>query len=92
MGLSYTWTGRYEEAIAALKKAIQKAPNDQLSHLSLVLAYSFAGQQEEAQAEAAEVLRINPKFSLESYKKRRTWKNQEEKDKAIAAYRRAGLK
>jgi len=92
LGRSYTLTGRYEEAIAALKKAIQKAPNDQISHLSLVLAYSFAGQREEAQAEAAEVLRINPKFSLESYIKRRAWKNQAEKDKAIEAYHQAGLK
>jgi len=90
LGVSYTWAERYDKAIAALKRAIQNAPNDQLSHVSLVLAYSFSGQQEEAQAEAAEVVRINPKFSPESYVKR--WKNQAEKDRAIDAFHRAGLK
>ena len=92
LGRSYSWSGRYDEAIKTLKRAIQKAPNDQLSRLSLVRTYSFSGRLEEAKTEAKEVLRINPKFSLESYMKRGTWKDQEEKDKAIAAYRGAGLK
>ena len=90
LGSAYTWAGRYKEAISALERAVQNAPNDQFSHISLVLAYSFAGQQEEAQAEAAEVLRINPKFSPESYVKE--WENQAEKDRAIDAFRWAGLK
>ena len=62
LGDAYTWAGRCKEAITALKRAIQNAPNDQFSHISLVLAYSFAGQQEETQAEAAGIL--TPKSML----------------------------
>ena len=88
LGSAYSSTGRHEEAIATLKKAIQKAPNDYLSRLLLTRAYIFAGRQEEAEAEAAEVLRLNSKFSLETYAKRMTGKD---KERSLEALRRAGL-
>jgi len=89
LGSAYSSTGRHEEAIATLKKAIQKAPKDYLSRLTIIRAYIFAGRQEEAQAEAAEVLRLNPKFSLENYAKKMTGKD---KERSLEAFRRAGLK
>jgi adenylate cyclase len=89
LGSAYSFTGRHEEAITTLKRAIQKAPNDYLSRLLMTRAYIFAGRQEEAEAEAAEVLRLNPKFSLENYAKRMTGKD---KERSLEAFRRAGLK
>ena len=50
------------------------------------------GREKEARAEAAEVLRINPKFSVDTYAKRVTYKDQSENDKAVDALRKAGLK
>ncbi len=49
------------------------------------------GRDEEARAAAAEVLRINPKFSLELVAKRSLVKNRSEIDKMIDALRKAGL-
>jgi adenylate cyclase len=92
LGGAYACTGRSEEAILTFKKALQKAPNDLLSHLLLAATYSRAGRMEEAQTEAAEVLRINPKFSLEYFAKRMTLKNQDDKDRVIDTLRKAGLK
>jgi tetratricopeptide (TPR) repeat protein len=89
LGGAYSSKGRHEEAISTLKRAIQKAPNDYLSRLLLTRAYIFAGRPDEAQAEAAEVLRLNPDFSLENYAKRYIAKD---KDRTINAYRQAGLK
>jgi len=89
LGTAYSFTGRHDEAITTLKKAIQKAPNDYLARLIIIRAYIFAGRQEEAEAEAAEVLRLNPKFSLENYAKRMTGKD---KERSLEALRRAGLK
>jgi len=89
LGGAYTWAGRHDEAITTLKNALQKAPNDYLSRLTIIQAYIFAGRQEEAEAKAAEVLRLNPKFSLENYAKRMTGKN---KDLSLEVLRRAGLK
>jgi adenylate cyclase len=89
LGGAYSLKGRHEEAISTLKRAIQKAPNDYLSRLLLTRAYIFAGRPDEAQAEAAEVLRLNPDFSLEKYAKRSIAKD---KDRSINAFRQAGLK
>ena len=50
------------------------------------------GREKEARAEAAEVLRINPKFSLDSWGKTLPFKHQSEADKYIDALRKAGLK
>ncbi len=40
------------------------------AHLMMTAIYSWSKQDEDARAEAAEVLRINPKFSLERFEKR----------------------
>jgi adenylate cyclase len=50
------------------------------------------GREKEARAVAEEVLRINPKFSLDYYAKTLPYKDQSEKDKIIDAMRKAGLK
>jgi len=50
------------------------------------------GREKEASAEAAEVLRINPKFSLDHFRKTVPYKNQAALDRIIAALRKAGLK
>jgi len=85
-------TGRFEEAVSAYKKAIRIAPDDFLSHLHLVITYSLMGREKEARAEAAEVLRINPKFSLDEYAKTAVFWNQSERDRYVNALRKAGLK
>jgi len=50
------------------------------------------GREKEARAEAAEVLRINPKFSLDNYAKVIPYKDQSQTDKSLNALRKAGLK
>ena len=92
LALAYCNVGRSEEAIEICKKAIQKAPDDLIARIIFIQAYSLAGQQEEAQKEAEEVLRINPNFSLESYAKTLGYKNQAYTDRVIATLRAAGLK
>jgi adenylate cyclase len=84
--------GHHEQAIAAGKKAVKKGPNDIVAHLILLFVYDSAGNPEQAQSEAAEVLRLNPKFSTEEFEKRLSLKYQADKDRVIDAFRRAGLK
>jgi len=50
------------------------------------------GREKQARAEAAEVLRINPKFSVDSYAKTSMQKDQAKLDTLIDALRQAGLK
>jgi adenylate cyclase len=89
---SYANTGQYEEAITWGKKAVRQKPDSFLAHIILTEIYSLAGRDEEARVQAAEVLRVNPKFSLERFAKRLKHKNQEDKERYIGALRKAGLK
>ena len=83
---------RYEEAVSAYKKALQRSPDNLLAHVLLVATCSMMGREKEARAEAAEVLRINPKFSLDYFAKRLPFKDQKVTDNLVHALRKAGLK
>jgi adenylate cyclase len=92
LGNAFVMTGRYEEAVSAYKKSIQRTPNFLWSHMMLTATYSMMGREEEARAEAAEVLRINPKFSVDFFAKTSLIKEQSVRDKVFNALRKAGLK
>jgi adenylate cyclase len=93
LGISYALTGHLDEAITWGEKAVRREPNSQSTRLFMAAFYSRAGRDKEARIEAAEVLRINPKFSLEKYAKTVTYKNQEDVERTISApLRKAGLK
>ena len=92
LAIAYRNMDRYDEAIGWAKKAVDRHPSSVLSHLAMASCYSLAGREEEAQAEATQVLRINPKFSLERLAKTTPQKNQETKKRFIDSLRKAGLK
>jgi adenylate cyclase len=93
LGDALRMMGRFEEAVSAYIKAIQIAPNYIIVHMQLAATYSMMGREKEARAEAAEVLRINPKFSLDYFAKRGPpFKDQPQTDKVVDAMRKAGLK
>jgi adenylate cyclase len=81
--------GRFEEAVLAYKKSVQREPNNFFAHVGLTMAYIKMGREEEARAEAAEVLRINPKFSLDNYAKAIPFKDQSVIDEGIKILRKA---
>ena len=85
-------TGRFEEALSAYKKAIQREPKNIFAHTGMAATYIQMGRDEEAHVEATEVLRINPKFSLDSLARSLPFKNQAMIDNYIGALRKAGLK
>jgi adenylate cyclase len=79
--------------LATCKKALQLYGADHLlAHLVLAGTYALMGREKEARAEAAEVLRIDPKFFLESYARRLPYKDQKTIDDWVSALRKAGLK
>jgi adenylate cyclase len=92
LGDSYHLMGQYEEAIAAYKRALTHIPDLLPAHLNLAVVYSELGREEEARAEAAEVLRINPKYSLEVWRQRDPYKDPVVLERMFAALRKAGLK
>jgi tetratricopeptide (TPR) repeat protein len=92
VGAAYALAGRFEEAIAPLKQYLSHYPNVLGPHLFLTVVYSELGREAEARAEAAEVLRINPQFSLEVHRQREPIKDAAMLERHLAALRKAGLK
>jgi tetratricopeptide (TPR) repeat protein len=92
VGSTYYSAGRTEEALVPLKRFLARRPNYLDAHLILAAAYSELGREEEARAEVAEVLRINPNFSLEVHKQRKPIKDPAMLERQLAALRKAGLK
>jgi len=92
LGDGYRLTEQYEEAIAAYKRVLHSNPDDMLSLMGLAATYSLSGREAEARAAAAQILRIEPKFSLESSAKTIPFKNQADLELLIDALSKAGLK
>ena len=91
LGRSYFMLGQYDEAVVALKKALQRDPDFLMAHLFLAACYSSMGRDAEADSAAKEVLRINPRFSIESHAKTLPYKDKTDVDRELAALRKAGL-
>jgi hypothetical protein len=87
VGAAYTLT-----VIAPLKRFLSRYPNSLAIHLTMVGVYSELGQAAEARAEAAEVLRLNPNFSLAVHRQRMPIKDPAVLERYLAALRKAGLK
>jgi len=91
-GHALRYTDRFGQAVSAYKKAIKREPNNLLAHLLLAATYSMMGLEKDAQSEAAEVRRLNPKYSVDYFAKTSPYKDRTETDKIIDALRKAGLK
>jgi len=98
--VSFSWglangllfAGRYEEAIDTAQKASRRAPDRDLPHIQLTSAYAALGRMEEARNEAAEVLRIDPKFTVTAWKRGQPdFKDQSAIDKIGSLLVKAGL-
>ncbi len=88
----YYLAGQPEEAIAPLKQFLTHYPNSLGAHLTLAAVYSELSREAEARAEATEVLRLNPQFSLEVHKQRVPIKDRAVLERHLATLRKAGLR
>jgi tetratricopeptide (TPR) repeat protein len=96
-GNSYFLAERYADALTQYKRLLDRAKKGEfnllLTHLDLAQTYVMIGQEKEAQAHAAEVLKLKPKYSIQRYANTfaRFYKNQADRDHLINALRKAGL-
>ncbi len=93
LSTAYRMVGRFDEAVEQAKKAVERESKNQFTYLGLASACFLAGRETEARAAAAEVLKINPKFSLDRYtKKGLPYRDTSQIHRTIDALRKAGLK
>jgi adenylate cyclase len=92
LGMAYYLAGRYDEALTTLKRHLARYPTNPTARLYLAATYSETSQEDAARAEAAEILRVNPQFSLEVWRQRTPFKDHAAQERLFNALRKAGLK
>ena len=91
LGQAYCQAGLYAEAIAAYHNALRHQSDNLPVHLCLAAAYSLSNDERKAHIEIQEVLRLNPKYSVENAAKAWPYRNRTDKDRFVDALRKAGL-
>jgi adenylate cyclase len=92
VSLAYFLMGRIEEASTVLKRFLTRYPTHLSARLLMAVLYSASGREAEARAEAGEVLRLSPHFSLEWLRQMVPAKDPAGVEFALALLRKAGLK
>jgi adenylate cyclase len=92
LGNSYFTLRRYDEAIAAYQEVLRRNPNAEYGHAGLAGVYVELGQEKAARAEAAEVLRLNPRYSVNWLRDNVPFHNQADRDRFMGNLEKAGLK
>ena len=83
--------GRYEDAVATLRQRLERNPRSQTSHALLASCYGHLGRMEEARAAWAEVMKIEPGFSLERRRRVLPYRTPEIFERRLDGLRAAGL-
>jgi adenylate cyclase len=92
LGWAYRLLGRYEEAIAAQKRALTRNPEFLPAHIELARLYHELGREEEARAEEVTVRRLSPNIPLEVLREKAAPKKQKAEPEGFFARSSANLK
>ena len=91
MGHAFYMLMRYSEAVPPLRECASRLPNLRIVQLWLAAAYAQLGQLAEARAAAAEVLRIEPGFTIERRRRTAVYKDPKDAEHFFDGLRKAGL-
>jgi adenylate cyclase len=97
LGGAYRMTGRYEEALTVYNQLLDRSRKGEFQilavHVFLADIYAELGKEDEARTHAAQVIKIEPGFSLKDVSKIRTYryKDPAHLERRLKALRKAGL-
>ena len=92
LGGAYREAGQYEEALAEFKNCIKHTPNNIFAHQNVAGTYAFTGRYEEARKAWSEVLKLDPKISVEKMFPKWWPYGPEHRERQIAVFHKAGIK
>jgi adenylate cyclase len=96
IGISYLMAGHYEEALETYKQLLNRAQKGEFppifAHLCLSAVYAELDKKDEASSHTSEILKINPRFSLEMAKNFYIFKSPQHSERWISLLHMAGLK
>jgi adenylate cyclase len=91
MGRALLALGRFDEAEAALKRRLALMPRSDMTRFYLASLYGRTGRPEEAREMWQEMLKVNPKFSLEHIRGTLPYRDPAPLDRVVEGLRKAGI-
>jgi tetratricopeptide (TPR) repeat protein len=91
LGLAYMMTGNYPNAIVANEQLIERKSMLQFGYSRLAAIHAVLGDDERAASYAAELLKVNPNFSIAKWSNVLIYRDKELLDWELNALRAAGL-
>jgi adenylate cyclase len=92
VGIARYMLKQYSQALPPLREFASRAPNVSQGHIWLAANLAQLGRLDEARAEAAEVLRIDPKYTIDGTQRRLALnKRPEDTEHLLDGLRKAGL-
>jgi adenylate cyclase len=92
LGSAHYMLKQYPQALPPLRECVSRAPTFLTGHCRLAATYAQLGNIEKARAEAAEALRIDPKYTIERTQARvSAFKHKKDAEHYFDGLRKAGL-
>ena len=91
LGWAHYMLKQYAEALPMLRDCASRMPQFRSGHVWLAATYAQIGQVEEARAEAAEILRITPEWTIATSTRLVGFKDPEDRKHYVDGLRKAGL-
>jgi adenylate cyclase len=91
LGIARYMLKEYSQALPPLRECASRAPDLSVGHVGLAANLAQLGRLDEARAEAAEVLRIDPKYTIDGTQRRLALFKPEDAEHLFDGLRKAGL-
>ncbi len=91
LGRANFMLGRYDESARIYEEVVKNNPGFISGHRGLAAAYAYLGRIEDAEWEGAEILVLQPDFSLGREKASNAFKRPEDMERYLEGLRQAGL-
>jgi adenylate cyclase len=91
LGRAYIMAGRYEDAVIALEKSISIDTDFFPGYFYITCVYALLNRGDEANNAVKNVIRLNPKFSLKVWTKKKGYIKRTVLEKMVDCLRKAGL-
>jgi len=91
LGLAHYMLENYGDALPPTLESLARTPNARGPHQQLAMTYAQMGRKEDARAEAEEVLRVEPGYTIERVRRANSFKLPRDADHFFGGLRKAGL-